>query len=165
MEMSAVWGDMSRGRKVGHTVSIETREKISMTLSGRSYVALGRRNINDPSPMTATERTKKWKKAHPNYQREYRARNPGKVAGYCKAWRAKDPVKTKHLHKKAYYKEKYGITLEELQQILDSQDSKCAICKDIIKFEGKTGAHLDHDADTGKIRGALCSHCNPALGH
>lgn len=56
---------------------------------------------------------------------------------------------------------KYGITAEEYDVMLAQQGGVCAICK-----APPTTRRLavDHDHETGKIRGLLCSRCNPALG-
>lgn len=58
---------------------------------------------------------------------------------------------------------KYKINLEEYQSMLDSQDHKCKACS--VDLEPGRGTHIDHDHQTGKIRGILCRHCNLALGH
>ena len=45
------------------------------------------------------------------------------------------------------------------------QKGVCPICSAALVFGGRTGAHVDHDHDTGKVRGVLCCNCNPGLGH
>jgi hypothetical protein len=47
--------------------------------------------------------------------------------------------------------------------MLDSQDHKCKVC--FVDLKPGRGTHIDHDHQTGKIRGILCRHCNLALGH
>lgn len=56
----------------------------------------------------------------------------------------------------------YGIT--ELQHwLMESyQGHKCAICEQPEK-NGKS-LSIDHDHDSGKVRGLLCNNCNRALG-
>lgn len=52
--------------------------------------------------------------------------------------------------------------LEEYNKLLELQNSSCGICG------GKDSAKrlaVDHDHETGKIRGLLCSKCNRALGY
>ena len=46
------------------------------------------------------------------------------------------------------------------------QDGKCAICTNpILLYQGRgSGAQLDHDHETGVIRGLLCLNCNQGLG-
>ena len=58
-------------------------------------------------------------------------------------------------------KREYGINLSILESIKEYQSYKCAICnKDLL---GKN-LHIDHDHETGKIRGLLCSQCNVGIG-
>lgn len=57
----------------------------------------------------------------------------------------------------------YGLTLAEYDEMLESQDGVCAICKEPCA----TGRRLavDHDHDTGTVRGLLCSRCNLGIGY
>lgn len=57
---------------------------------------------------------------------------------------------------------KYGITPEDFKQMFETQQGKCAICNEEPKT--KRGLHVDHDHETGKVRGLLCHGCNVALG-
>ena len=59
-------------------------------------------------------------------------------------------------------KRKYGLTLEQYDAMLAAQDGVCAICGE-PRPEDRT-LHVDHDHDTGEIRGLLCFKCNNALG-
>ena len=56
---------------------------------------------------------------------------------------------------------KYGIDIEEYNNLLHSQKGLCAICGGNNK--GKRLC-VDHRHDTGKIRGLLCTTCNKAVG-
>lgn len=53
----------------------------------------------------------------------------------------------------------YGLTTEELEAMRAAHAGRCAIC-------GKTPEklHIDHDHQTGRVRGLLCPRCNKALG-
>lgn len=53
------------------------------------------------------------------------------------------------------------ITHAQREEIIAAQDGNCAICGD---FLADGGMHVDHDHDTGVIRGVLCTTCNLALG-
>lgn len=59
-------------------------------------------------------------------------------------------------------KAKYGIDQQEFNKMLKNQGKKCGICS--RKPKGKEIFHVDHDHDTGKVRGILCNHCNRGLG-
>lgn len=56
--------------------------------------------------------------------------------------------------------EKYHITEEQYIQLWKQQGGKCAICgKDV----GEHYLDVDHDHDTGVVRGLLCRECNLLL--
>jgi len=62
----------------------------------------------------------------------------------------------------------YGITHEQYNELLEKQDSRCAICRKHID-ECKTNFHVDHAhseskwVPAGAIRGLLCWSCNRQL--
>jgi hypothetical protein len=60
-------------------------------------------------------------------------------------------------------KNKYGISLQEYQDMFDKQEGLCGICQQ----PPKTGQLLfvDHSHTSGKVRNLLCSRCNTILGH
>lgn len=63
-------------------------------------------------------------------------------------------------------KSKYGITPEQYEDLLRSQNYCCSVCNihlDKSRF-GLIG-QLDHNHATGKIRGILCAQCNTGLGN
>ena len=63
-------------------------------------------------------------------------------------------------------KHRYGITIEEYDKMLISQNNGCAICgKETAYNSGEKRLHVDHCHITGKVRGLLCSQCNTTLGH
>jgi hypothetical protein len=61
---------------------------------------------------------------------------------------------------------KYGLTKQEYFTLLESQGNQCAICRDEFNAEAKWRGSpaVDHDHETGAVRGLLCLHCNTALG-
>lgn len=77
------------------------------------------------------------------------SRNLGRHARKHKAWRKL----------KNRYRRQYGVKWERL---LEGQDNSCAICG--VKFSKEKPPTLDHDHDTGEVRGALCRSCNWQLG-
>lgn len=62
------------------------------------------------------------------------------------------------------YKRKYGITLEQYNQILEAQGGVCAGCGGVERRAATGNLAVDHNHETGEVRGLLCSNCNRALG-
>lgn len=56
----------------------------------------------------------------------------------------------------------YGITLDEYDAIAQRQGGVCAICGEL---DETFRLSVDHEHDSGKIRGLLCGNCNHGLGH
>lgn len=56
---------------------------------------------------------------------------------------------------------RYGVDDVEYQQLLTKQNGLCAICTKTCTRQ----LALDHDHDTGKVRGLLCNSCNRGLGY
>ncbi|MEW2220836.1 endonuclease VII domain-containing protein [Streptomyces sp. NPDC006990] len=52
----------------------------------------------------------------------------------------------------------YGMTVEQRRSLLDGRFGNCPICP------GPAPEHVDHDHETGRVRGVLCFSCNAALG-
>lgn len=51
---------------------------------------------------------------------------------------------------------------EQLRHLI-STTADCVICG--VVFEKNSDKVVDHDHQTGEIRGVLCNHCNRGLGH
>ena len=90
-------------------------------------------------------------------QREYRRNNKEKFDGYFQKFKEKNKVGARIRLLK-----KYNLTHELYEKMLLKQEGKCAICK--MLFE-ETKPNIDHDHDTGAVRGLLCSPCNIVLGY
>ena len=66
-----------------------------------------------------------------------------------------------------YYQNQYNIGLKDVRLLLEKQNNLCAICKEVgFKMNDYVNSPLnvDHDHDTGQVRGLLCHNCNRALG-
>jgi hypothetical protein len=59
----------------------------------------------------------------------------------------------------SHLRTKFGITVEQYEQLLADQGGGCALCGKTPAQEGKNLA-VDHDHVTGEIRGILCGYHN-----
>jgi Recombination endonuclease VII len=105
------------------------------------------RTALDPEANRA--RARRWKRENPDRarakQREYIA------SGRKQIW-----------DRQSHLKRKYGITIADYDRMFEAQNGVCAICGQ-PRPEERT-LHVDHDHETGVIRGLLCFRCNNALG-
>jgi hypothetical protein len=89
---------------------------------------------------------------HNETQRNWESRNPEKTREYKRNYVRRNKKKVQDYH----YRTKYGLTLEEAEAM---KSGGCEIC----------GSHddmaIDHDHETGEVRGALCGRCNRGIGH
>jgi len=112
--------------------------------------------------------------ARREYQREYhrkRRANDPTYADYtrqqCKNWYDKK-FKSDPKYKTQRYKQrvlnKYGITVEQYDEMVEQQMGRCAICK-LVEHIDEPGKrlHVDHCHETGAVRGLLCSKCNTGV--
>jgi lysine/ornithine N-monooxygenase len=98
-----------------------------------------------------------FKRNTPEYQREWRKLNPKKGKEYAEKYAEKQ----KHTARKR----RYGITQEQYENMLTKQNYCCAICSTDTVGRNHTAFHVDHNHDTGKVRGLLCDKCNRGLGY
>ncbi len=93
----------------------------------------------------------------------YRCKQCDKEAGDAYKERNREHVRT--LRRNVNYKHRYGITLEDYDNMLKEQGGCCAICgSSDSKCHGRMNFAVDHCHETGKVRGLLCNDCNRALG-
>jgi len=62
----------------------------------------------------------------------------------------------------AYLQRVYGITFDEFLGMSADQDDRCGICRKPDSVHPKLS--VDHDHDTGHVRGLLCFACNTGIG-
>ncbi len=80
-------------------------------------------------------------------------------------WNSRTPVKRLEQH----LRYKYGVALADFYSMLSTQQGNCAICEtqlpDLLQYDGaRRGYAVDHNHETGKVRGVLCTNCNSLLG-
>ncbi len=79
-----------------------------------------------------------------------------------KMWARRYRASVGGTEKRRLYMRQYlrGVTNEWMQNLLEKQENRCAICRNPINLS----AHLDHNHKTGQNRGFLCVDCNLGLG-
>jgi len=88
--------------------------------------------------------------------------------GYVKTRKKKYFRNHKEQHKGSMLKNRYGISLEVYNELLEKQGGLCAICGQPETAKHQTGVTrslgVDHNHITEEIRGLLCQKCNKLLG-
>jgi hypothetical protein len=81
---------------------------------------------------------------------------------YCKPChnaRGKETKERLHGGNRHYHLvRRYGIGADQVQAMIRTQQGMCAICR------REPAVHVDHDHETGLVRGVLCFNCNGGLG-
>lgn len=103
-------------------------------------------------------RTKQWRKNNRErskiYFREYmRKRKEIKEENY-RGPNQLEKGQTKYTKAQIIKMSRYNLTPDQFDALPDH----CEVCGSTINL------HIDHDHNTGKVRGTLCSRCNQALG-
>jgi Autographiviridae endonuclease VII len=110
--------------------------------------------------------------------KEYREKNKEKIKNYTKKYREDNLDYFRNMHKEYYQENKeklkhyrhekqmeilYGINKNQYNELLERQLNCCAICGK-NKDEFRYALSVDHNHETGKIRGLLCLNCNTGIG-
>lgn len=86
---------------------------------------------------------------------------------HCKSVRTGNHSSASKVWLAAFHKRKrlrkYGLTQEQYDALFEKQYGVCAICKQPAGKPWFTLA-IDHDHETGEVRGLLCVTCNTRLG-
>lgn len=97
--------------------------------------------------------------------RRWAAANRGRVRAAAAAYRERHPDRVERTQRDSKFRTKYGITLDQYEEMLEAQDGHCAICPATTPGRAnRKYLYVDHDHETGKVRGLLCGNCNDGLG-
>lgn len=81
---------------------------------------------------------------------------------YRKQYAKDNPEKHRLAMKKLLLKQKYGITIEQWDEMYSRQGEVCAICGGVNDTKDLV---VDHCHVTNEVRGLLCTRCNLGLGY
>lgn len=74
-----------------------------------------------------------------------------------------NPEELDRYRRNSWYKTKYGITLEQYEEMLGWQEHRCWVCN-AHEDDLKKKLAVDHCHETNVVRGLLCGSCNMAIG-
>lgn len=132
------------------------KAKFDMKLYGKLYYQTNKKKIS------ANE--KLYYQANKEKIKSYYHANPERKKAKVKLYRQANQEKIKA--QKIFCK--YGITLEQHNEMLIAQNYVCAICNNKETARHQSGTiitlSVDHCHSTNKVRGILCSRCNTGIG-
>jgi hypothetical protein len=101
------------------------------------------------------------KRAH---NRRYHQEHREVKLARSRSWVRANPERQKFHQWKHYLGKKYGVTPADYAALMVAQDGRCAICltSDPAPWDQLS---VDHDHETGRVRGLLCMRCNSCLGY
>jgi hypothetical protein len=85
--------------------------------------------------------------------------------------RERYPRRHRRREREAYLRKRYGLTVQDYNEMLLAQGGRCAICgtdKPPLASEASSSGlsfSIDHDHQTGAVRGLLCAPCNFGIGN
>jgi hypothetical protein len=103
------------------------------------------------------------------YKRKWQQENPEKRVEYSRRQHARyeaDPEKYRAYFRNRRIKREYDLTEAEYAAWVVKQGGRCGICgkEPSGQWHGDRMLNVDHDHETGAVRGLLCNRCNRALG-
>mgnify|MGYP003920597693 CR=1 FL=1 len=106
---------------------------------------------NDPEHAQA--RSRKWREQNLEQAREATRR-------YMAKQRRENPEAARRAKLRSTYK----LTDEELDAVFERAKGACEACGILFGDDQATKPVIDHDHDTGVVRGVLCANCNSGIG-
>jgi hypothetical protein len=115
------------------------------------------------------------------YLKAWREKNKARTRDYVRRWQTEnrehrvayqreyyaarvqnDPEAVRAQHHREWLANRYRLTTAQFDALIEAQGNACAICG-AHPPKGRR-LHIDHDHETGAVRGLLCSRCNQGVG-
>jgi hypothetical protein len=113
------------------------------------------------------ERWRRWAAKNQDENRErirrWRQENNSRHRDYQQQYYEENREAILQRRKENHRIRRYGVTPERFERLFAAQGRCCAVCK-ASEPRGVRDWHVDHDHETGAVRGILCITCNIALG-
>ena len=102
----------------------------------------------------------------------YYLANRERIIARAKKHYEENKHKRKRQIRNTFLKMEYGITVDDYEKLLETQNGVCAICQQPPNNNPKRRQPrvrpqrllvVDHCHETGKVRGLLCNRCNTGL--
>ena len=98
-------------------------------------------------------------------KRKYYTRNRDIVIAKVQKYNEDNPENRKRSPEQNHKRNlrRYNMSVADYNAMFQKQEGRCAIC---LKHQSeiKLRLYVDHDHETGKVRGLLCKPCNSVLG-
>ena len=122
----------------------------SCDICGRSIRAHNSVGVCQRDPACKREGQKRWARANPEKQKERKRR---------------DQIRNGRRYD---LQKRFGLTLEEYDRLFAEQGGVCAICGNPESARDQWNGRVrrlavDHDHETGRVRGLLCGRCNTSI--
>jgi Recombination endonuclease VII len=114
---------------------------------------------------------REWRSRHPHYGRDLLRNGPSIRPAQAAAREAAETAKAARREEARRHPRplrpqgvRGKIGLEAVRSLHRLQSGRCALCLTAAPAFGHSdGLHLDHDHETGEVRGLICRTCNQAL--
>jgi hypothetical protein len=94
-------------------------------------------------------------------QNQRYAENPSPAIERARGWAQTNPSSRAAINRRARLRS-YGLTERQYEEMWVLQMGTCAICHDVERTHPQLP--VDHDHETGVVRGLVCTQCNSAMG-
>jgi hypothetical protein len=111
----------------------------------------------------AWARTAKQREKRRDYMREWREKNRARHNELARESHRRHYARLSPERKELRRFLSYGLTPEQHKELVERHGGRCGICK-VDRMKNGRQLHIDHDHQTGQVRGLLCPRCNGLLG-